>query len=142
LARPANLEMGRRRRRSWRWHALCFPYAEAIVLKPFLEKKLAALEADRGRLATIDQELDFLKFLKQNQPPYLDAIYLMARSAPQGTRLDELSMGRHQEISIRMKFGKCPTSQRFRAKLIDSGWFANVVVEEQAPTPDRALTCG
>jgi hypothetical protein len=130
----------------WKWaaaavllalSALLFPYAEAIVLKPFLERKLAALEADRGRLATIDQELDFLKFLKQNQPPYLDAIYLLAKSAPQGTRLEELTMGRRQEISIRLKMANAQQVSDFRSKLIDSGWFANVMVEEQAPSPDR-----
>jgi hypothetical protein len=136
LARPA----------VWKWAAAAvflalgaflFPYAEAIVFKPFLERKLAALEADRGRLATIDQELDFLKFLKQNQPPYLDAVYLLARSAPQGTRLEELSLGRHREISIRLKMANAQQVSDFRSKLIDSGWFANVMVEEQAPSPDR-----
>ena len=133
----------------WKWAAaavllalgaLFFPYAEAIVRKPFLEKKLAALQADRGRLATIDQELDFLKYLKQNQPPYLDAIYLLARSAPQGTRLDGLSLGRHQEVSIRLKMANAEQVTDFRSKLIDSGWFANVMVEEQTPSPDRRVT--
>jgi hypothetical protein len=133
----------------WKWAAaaallalgaLFFPYAEAIVLKPLLERKLAALEADRGRLATIDQELDFLKFLKQNQPPYLDTIYLLARSAPRGARLDGLSMGRHQEISMRLKMANARQVSDFRSKLIDSGWFANVMVEEQTPSPDRRVT--
>jgi hypothetical protein len=133
----------------WNWAAaavllalgtLFFPYAEAIVLKPFLQRKLAAVEADRGRLATIDQELDFLKFLKQNQPPYLDTIYLLARSAPQGTRLDSLAMGRHQEISIRLKMANAQEVTDFRAKLVDSGWFANVMVEEQTPSPDRRVS--
>jgi hypothetical protein len=133
----------------WKWTAaavllalvtLLFPYAEAIVLKPFLERKLAALEADRGRLATIDQELDFLNFLKQNQPPYLDAIYLLARSAPRGTSLESLSMGRHQEISLRLKLGNTQQVTDFRSKLIDSGWFANVMVEEQTPSPDRRVS--
>ena len=132
----------------WKWAAaavllalgaLCFPYAEAIVLKPFLERKLAALEADRGRLATIDQELDFLKYLKQNQPPYLDTIYLLAKSAPQGTRVEDLSMGRHQDISIRLKMANAQQVSDFRSKLIDSGWFANVMVEEQTPSPDRRV---
>jgi hypothetical protein len=132
----------------WKWAAAAallalgafiFPYAEAIVFKPFLERKLAALEADRGRLATIDQELDFLKFLKQNQPPYLDAVYVLARSAPQGTRLEELSMGRHREFTIRLKMANAQQVSDFRSKLIDSGWFANVVVEEQAPSPDRRV---
>lgn len=136
LARPA----------VWKWAAaaailalaaLIFPYAEALVFKPFLERKLASLEADRGRLVTIDQELDFLKSLKQSQPPYLDAIYLMARSAPQGTHLDELSMNRQRQISIRMKMANGQQVTEFRSKLIDSGWFTNVMVEEQAPSPDR-----
>ena len=133
----------------WKWAAaavalalvtLLFPYAEAIVLKPFLEKKLAALQADRGRLTTIDQELDFLKFLKQNQPPYLDAVYLLARSAPGGTHLESISMGRHQEISIRLKLGNTSQVTDFRSKLNDSGWFTNVVVEEQTPSPDRRVS--
>jgi len=133
----------------WKWAAaavlfalgaLCFPYAEALVFKPFLERKLAALEADRGRLATIDQELEFLKFLKENQPPYLDAIYLLARSAPQGTRLESLAMSRHPEISLRLKMGNSQEVTDFRAKLIDSGWFTNVMVEEQAMSPDRRMS--
>ena len=88
----------------------------------------------------IDEELDFLKFVKQNQPPYLDAIYLLARSAPRGTHLDSLSMGRRQEISIRLKLGNTQQVTDFRSKLIDSGWFANVMVEEQTPSPDRRVS--
>jgi hypothetical protein len=118
---------------------LLFPYAQALVLKPILEKKLTALQADRGRLAMIDQELDFLKYLKQTQPPYLDTIYLLAKSAPQGTHLDGLSMGRHQQISIRLKMANAQQVSDFRSKLIDSGWFANVMVEEQTPQPDRRV---
>lgn len=133
----------------WKWAAaavllalgtLLFPYAEAIALKPVLEKKLAALQADRGRLAMIDQELDFLRFLKNNQPPYLDAIYLMARSAPQGIHLDSLSLGRHQQIDMRFNLENARQVTDFRSKLIDSGWFTNVIVEEQTPSPDRRVT--
>jgi hypothetical protein len=132
----------------WKWAAaavllalgtLLFPYAEAFVCKSSLENKLAALEADRGRLATIDQELDFLKFLKQNEFPALDAIYLLAKSAPEDTHLESLSMGRHQEVSLRLNLGGTSQVTDFRSKLIDSGWFANVIVEEQTPTPDRRM---
>ncbi len=139
MARPARPAV-------WKWAAaavllalgaLFFPYAEAIVLKPFLERKLAALESDRGRLTVIDQELDFLKFLKHDQPAYLDAIYLLAKSASQGTRLDGLSMGRHQQISIQLKMANAKQVSEFRSKLIDSGWFANVIVEDQAPAPNN-----
>jgi len=139
LARPA----------VWKWAAaavllalgaLFFPYAEALVFKPFLEKKLAGLQADRGRLATIDQELEFLKFLKENQPPYLDIVYLLAKSAPQGTSLESLAMSRHPEISLRLKMANSQMVTDFRAKLIDSGWFTNVMVEEQAMSPDRRMS--
>ena len=133
----------------WKWAAaavalalaaLLFPYAEAIVMKPIVEKKLAALQADRGRLATIDQELEFLKFIKQTNLPCLDTIYLLAKSAPQGTHLDGLSMGRHEQVTIRLKLGSPEQLTEFRAKLIESGWFTNVVVEDQTPSPDRRVT--
>ncbi len=133
----------------WKWvaasaslalAAIVFPYAEAIVLKPFLEKKLAALEADRGRLATIDQELDFMEFLKQSQPPYFEAINLLANSAPQGMTVESLSMSRKQQMSIQLKLPSTQAVTDFRAKLVDSGWFANVMVEEQSPTPDRRVS--
>lgn len=140
---------GTARPAAWKWAAaaallglgaLFFPYAEALLLKPFLEKKLASVKADRGRLDAIDQELSFLQSLKQSQPPYLDTLYLLARSAPQGTRLDALSLSRRGEISLRAKMANGQQVTDFRSKLIESGWFANVVVEEQTPTPDRRVT--
>ena len=133
----------------WKWAAaavflalgtLLFPFAEAIVMKPFLEKKLAKLESDRGRLAVIDEELDFLKFVKQNQPPYLDAIYLLARSAPPGSRMNSLAMGRHQDISMSFHFGNSQQVSDYRTKLVESGWFSDVMVEEQSqPEQDHSV---
>jgi hypothetical protein len=117
--------------------ALLLPYAEAILLKPFLVKKLAAIQSQAQRLPVIDSELDFLQYLRQNQPPYLDAVYLFAKSAPQGSRFDSISLTRRGEISLR---GSMPNFQQladFRAKLIESGFFSVVTVEEQTPSPDR-----
>ena len=88
-------------------------------------------------MTTIDRELDFLRYLKQSQPPYLDALFVLAKAAPQGARFDSLSMNRRGDLSLR---GSMKDSQQvvgFRSKLIDSGFFANVAVEEQTPTPDR-----
>lgn len=117
--------------------ALMLPYAEALLLKPFLAKKLAALKADRGRLGTIDREMDFLQSLKQSQPPYLDALFLLAKSAPSGTRFDTLAMDRQGLVSLHgtMQNGQQVTD--FRSKLIVSGFFTNVSVDEQTPSPDR-----
>ena len=117
--------------------ALLLPYAEAILLKPFLSRKLAAFESQAQRLPAIDTELQFIEYLRQNQPPYLDALYLFAKSAPQGSRFDTISMTRRGEISLH---GSMPNFQQladFRAKLIESGFFSAVTVEEQTPSPDR-----
>jgi hypothetical protein len=116
---------------------LFLPYAEALVMKPFLARKLSALQADKGRLAIIDHELDFLQSLKQTQPPYLDALFVLSKSAPQGTRFDSLSMDQHGDITMHgmMQNGQQVTD--FRGKLISSGFFSAVSVEEQTPNPDR-----
>jgi hypothetical protein len=116
---------------------LCLPYAEALMMKPRLAKKLAALKADTRRLPIIDRELGFLQFLKQSQPPYLDALFLLSKSAPQGSRLDSLAMNRRGDLSWRGSMRDSSQVSDFRSKLIDSGFFTNVVVEEQTPTPDR-----
>lgn len=133
----------------WRWAAvaalllaalLCFPYAEAVVLKPHLAKKLAILQADRVRLPAIDQELDFLQDLKRSQPPYLDTMYLISKVAPSGTSFESISMNRRGDLSLR---GKMPNPQmvtEFRSNLIASAWFSSVTVEEQTPSPDRQVT--
>jgi len=143
---PTNGTTGPARRNSLKWAVvvallalglLAFPHGEALLLKSRLSRKLAAIQADKARLTTIDRELDFLRYLKQSQPPYLDALFLLAKAAPQGARFDSLSMNRRGDLSLR---GSMKDSQQvvgFRSKLIESGFFANVVVEEQTPTPDR-----
>jgi Tfp pilus assembly PilM family ATPase len=117
--------------------SLALPYLEAPLLKGRLSKRLKAIQADRGRLVAIDRDLDFLRYLKQNQPPYLDALFLLAKAAPPGTKVDSLSMNRRGDLALRgsMKDGQQVVA--FRSKLIDSGFFASVAVEEQTPTPDR-----
>lgn len=116
---------------------LILPYAEALLLKPFLARKLSALKADKGRLAVIDRELEFLQSLKQTQPPYLDAMYVLAKSTPQGGKIDSLTMNRRGDVSLRGSLRDATQVTDFRTKLIGSGFFASVAVEEQAPTPDR-----
>ena len=116
---------------------LLLPYAEALLLKPHLAKKVATFKAERARLTVIDRELDFLRDLKQSQPPYLDALYIFSKSVPPGTHFDSLSLNSHGVVSIRCAFRDGQQVADFRTKLIDSGFFANVTVEEQTPTPDH-----
>jgi Tfp pilus assembly protein PilN len=116
---------------------LLLPYAEAIVLKPFLEHRLAAIKSGQGRLAAIDKDLDFLEYLQQNHPPYLDALYLFAKAAPQGTKFDSISMNRSGEISLRGSMQNYQQVADFRSKLIESAFFSTVAVEDQTPSQDR-----
>jgi hypothetical protein len=116
---------------------LLLPFAEALLLKPHLAKKVSTFKTAAARLTVIDRELDFLQYLKQNQPPYLDALYVFSKSAPSGSRFDTLSMNSHGEVSLRGSFRDGQQVGDFRSKLIASGFFANVTAEEQTPTPDR-----
>jgi hypothetical protein len=116
---------------------LLFPYAEALVMKGSLVRKLEKAKASRGRLGVIDRELTFLQFVKANQPPYVDALYLIAAGAPEGTRLESVSMNARGEVSLRGSLRDSQQVLQLRSKLIDSGFFSSVSVEEQNPTPDR-----
>ena len=117
--------------------ALAAPYAEALLLKSRLAGKLAAIKQEKGKLGTVDRELEFLRYLKQNQPAYLDVLFIMARAAPPGARFDTLSMNRRGELSLRGSIKDSQQLADFRSKLLDTGCFTNVVVEEQTPSPDR-----
>ena len=75
--------------------------------------------------------------MKLSQPPYLDVLYVLSKSVPPGTRFDSLSLNSHGEVALRGAFHDGQQVADFRDKLIASGFFTNVVVEEQAPTPDR-----
>lgn len=116
---------------------LAFPFCEALLMKGHLSRKLAEARATRGTLTVIDRELSFLQYVRKNQSPYLDAIYLMANAAPSGTRIESLSITKRGEISMRGNLRDLQQVVQFRSKLIESGFFANVTVEEQTPTPDR-----
>jgi len=114
---------------------VALPYLEAFALKPLLSRKLSSLNADRARLPIIDHELAFLQELKQNQPPYLDALFLLAKAAAPGARIDSLSMNRHGDLSLRGSMQNSQQVTDFRSKLIESGFFSNVTVDEQSPGP-------
>jgi hypothetical protein len=112
---------------------LVLPYAQAFLLKPFVAHKVAVIQSHQDRLTTIDHELNFLQYLKQNSPPYLDTLYLFAQAAPPGTSFDSLTMNEHGEVSMSGSMGGFQQVAEFRAKLIQSGFFSNVSVQEQAP---------
>lgn len=116
---------------------LLLPYFEAVLLRPHLQKKVAAFKAEAARLQVIDRELEFLRGLKLSQPPYLDLVYLFSQSVPPGTHFDSLSLNSHGEMTLRAALRDGQQVAEFRNKLTSSGFFTNVVVQEQTPTPDR-----
>lgn len=117
---------------------LLLPVLEAYVMTGPLTAKLARFQARANELkGTVDRELDFLQYLKQNQPPCLAAIYVMSQAAPQGMNVESLSLNRKGDVVLRGSLRNGQQVAEFRAKLIASGFFASVTVEEQNPTPDH-----
>lgn len=116
---------------------LVLPYARAFLLKSYLARKVAFVESEKGRLSTIDRELSFLQYLKENSPPYLDALYLFATAAPPGTRVDTVTMNQRGEVSLSGSFGGFQQVVGFRTRLIQSGFFSRVSVDEQVPDQNQ-----
>ena len=79
--------------------------------------------------------MQFLQSLKQSQPPYLDTLYVFSKAAPPGLHLDSLTMDQHGEIQVRATMQSADQVMDFRSKLIASGFFANITVEEQIAEP-------
>jgi hypothetical protein len=131
---------------TWKWAAaavllglaaLALRYAEVFIHRPGLVRKIAEVKSYREKLPNLDRELGFLQFLQTNQPPYFDPLSAIAGAAPAGTRIDALSMNRRGDVSIRATMRDSQQVVQFRSKMIDSGVFGDIVVEEQNPTPDR-----
>jgi len=127
---------------AWQWAALALlllaacaalRYAEALIFRASLQEKLAALKQYRSTLPQIDRELGFLQYIKTNQPPHLDTIAVIAQSAPPGLRLESLSVTRRGDVALKGSVNDPQAPENFRAKLIASGFFGRVVVEEQSP---------
>jgi hypothetical protein len=117
---------------------LILPYAEALLLRPLLAKKLASVKTRQKHFeSVVNPELSFLQYLKQNQPPYLDTLYIFSKAAPPGLQFSSLSIGQHGDISLRADFQNAQQVMDFRAKLIASGFFSNITVEEQTPVQNQ-----
>lgn len=139
----ASIDLSRIETRRWAVRAavllaviLILPLAEVLVVKPFLAGRLAAFKEQRQRFAAVvDPEMHFLQDFKQSQPPYLDALYLLSKAAPPGLRLDSLTINQHGDISLKAAMPGAQQVVDFRSKLIDTGFFENITLEEQTPVP-------
>jgi Tfp pilus assembly PilM family ATPase len=130
----------------WKWAALAavlllaafsLRYAEAMLFRSQLTGKLEELSKYRKTLPNLEREVSFLNFIKTNQPPYLDTVAVIASAAPAGTKLDQLLVARRGDVSLRGSVQDPQGPEKFRTKLIDSGFFSKVVVEEQGPASQQ-----
>lgn len=148
LRNAASVARKRRPMAQWKWAAiaaalvialLCLRYAEAFIRHDSLSQRLAQVNAERERLPRIDRELAFLQFLETNQPPYLNALVILANASAPGTRIQSLSMNRRGDLSIRATMQNSQQATDLRSKLIESGLFSTVVFDEQTPGPNRQV---
>ena len=117
---------------------LVFPFVEALLLKPLLARKLDTLTREKQKFVSLaEPEMQFLQSLKQSQPPYLDTLYIFSKAAPPGLHLDSITMDQHGEIQVRATMQSADQVMDFRSKLIASGFFANITVEEQSPNQQK-----
>ena len=58
-------------------------------------------------------------------------------AASRGTKIETLSMDRRGEFSFRGKFQSSQNASDLRRKLIESGLFTDVVLEEQSTVPNK-----
>lgn len=117
--------------------AVSIPSLEAVLRLPALKSRLETIRAGRSRLETIDRQADFLRHLKQNQTPYMEALLVIGKTLPPGARMESMSLNRKGELSLRVSMRQPQEVTGFRTKLTDSGFFSSVVIEEQSPSPDR-----
>jgi hypothetical protein len=130
----------------WKWIALAaalalglfmLRYAEAWLRQPKLEAQLAAFSGGLTNLPAINQEVSFLQHIQKNQPPYLAALAVLSDSCPRGTKLESVSLDRRGEFTFRGKLQSPQNASELRRKLIESGLFTNVVLEEQNPVKNQ-----
>jgi hypothetical protein len=126
----------------WKWAALAavligisfaIRYAEPIVRRGRVLKAMSELQSIQSKLPKVDRELAFLQFIKTNQPSYVEVVGVLAGSVQPGTTFDGLTINRRGETSIRGKAQNGQAVGSFRTKMIDSGFFSNVVIDEQTP---------
>jgi len=112
-------------------------YGLPLVRLPGLHGRLDTAQAKLSSLPNIDRELGFLDLVSSSQTPFLEALVALSQSGPQGTQLESLSMTRLGEVGIQGKAPSFEAANEFRAKLARSGWFGQIVIQDQAPSKEQ-----
>ena len=115
---------------------MLFPFAESLLLKPVVGWKLASFKKHQLQFdSVVAPELNFFLNLKQSQPPYLDALYVLAKASPPGLHISSITIDQLGDISLKLEVQNAQQIMDFRGKLIDSGFFSHVSLEDQTPVP-------
>jgi hypothetical protein len=99
--------------------------------------RLEEARALRATLPSLDRELGFLELVEKSQVDYLEALAALSQSLPQGTVLEGLAMNRQGEVSLQGKSASFEAANDLRGRLVKTGWFSHVVLQEQAPSKEE-----
>jgi len=112
---------------------LLLRYVETSLKRSHLSKAIDQVRDYRQSLPLIDQQLGFLQYLQTNRQPYLRIMAAVAESASPGMQLESISLNRRGDLLLRGTVQGQQPSTEFRTKLVESGAFTSVVLEEQSP---------
>jgi len=112
-------------------------YVEPMIKKPALAARIARARDAQSALPPIEQELDFLRHLESSRPAYLNVVTVLADAIPRGTRFEALTLDRRGEFSFRATLANPQQATDLRAKLLKSGLFTTVILEEQTPAENN-----
>ena len=133
----------------WRWLAavavlglisLGLRFAEPMLRRSHLTRTIDDISAARAKLPKVDHEVAFLQYIKTNQPAYIDIVAAMAGAAQQGTKFEAVTISRHGEVSLRGTAQGAQAAGTLRAKMFESGYFSNVVLDEQTPGQNNQVS--
>ncbi|MDC0325317.1 hypothetical protein OAM01_01005 [bacterium] len=102
-----------------------------------LEGQLIEYREQKNFLPEIDRELSFLEHVQQKTIPYMDLVGLLAAKSVSGFQLESLEMSSDRRVQVRGSLPQNAHPEDLRAKLLESGWFEQVVLDEQTPDKNK-----
>lgn len=98
-----------------------------------LTSQLNTFKAEKQNLPEIDRELSFLTHIQEKSLPFEDIIGLLAANAVPQLEIESLDMASDRRIQLRGTLPERGQPEDFRTRLFASGWFEQVVLDEQTP---------
>ena len=114
-------------------------YARPIWKLAALEQRIAQMRTELDLLPSRERELGFLQTLQARRVPYFDIVTAIGTLAPPGTHLDTVSLDRTGDVAFRCRVPKNELVNPYRERLATSGWFRDLVLEEQTASKDKKM---